>query len=81
MDAIRVTTQEATIELLDLFQKHGHNEVDTARMYTNGTSEEMLGVIGWQVRLQLFHLYAFSNGLNYIGARYQDGHQALPDQR
>ncbi|KAJ7914235.1 NADP-dependent oxidoreductase domain-containing protein [Mycena leptocephala] len=50
MEAIRVTTQEATTELLDLFQKHGHNEVDTARMYTNGTSEEMLGAISWQER-------------------------------
>ncbi|KAJ7838225.1 NADP-dependent oxidoreductase domain-containing protein [Mycena olivaceomarginata] len=55
MEAIRVTTQEATTELLDLFQKHGHSEVDTARIYTNGTSEEMLGAISWQVRLlQLF---------------------------
>ncbi|KAJ7772820.1 NADP-dependent oxidoreductase domain-containing protein [Mycena olivaceomarginata] len=50
MEAIRVTTQEATTELLDLFQKHGHSEVDTARIYTNGTSEEMLGAISWQER-------------------------------
>ncbi|KAF8140787.1 NADP-dependent oxidoreductase domain-containing protein [Mycena galopus ATCC 62051] len=49
-EAVRVTTPEATTELLDIFQKHGHTEVDTARMYTGGTSEEMLGVIGWQER-------------------------------
>jgi aflatoxin B1 aldehyde reductase len=54
MDGLRVTTPEATTELLDVFQKHGHNEVDTARMYVGGTSEEMLGSIGWQVRLQSF---------------------------
>ncbi|KAJ7840476.1 NADP-dependent oxidoreductase domain-containing protein [Mycena leptocephala] len=54
MEAIRVTTQEATTELLDLFQKHGHNEVDTARMYTNGTSEEMLGAISWQMDTKHF---------------------------
>jgi aflatoxin B1 aldehyde reductase len=54
LEAVRVTTQEATTELLDIFQKHGHSEVDTARMYVGGTSEEMLGAIGWQVRLQPF---------------------------
>ncbi|KAI0334258.1 Aldo/keto reductase [Cubamyces sp. BRFM 1775] len=31
--------------ILDLFQSHGHFEVDTARMYTEGTSEEYLGKI------------------------------------
>ncbi|KAJ7907990.1 NADP-dependent oxidoreductase domain-containing protein [Mycena leptocephala] len=50
LEAVRVTTQEATTELLDIFQKHGHSEVDTARMYVGGTSEEMLGAIGWQER-------------------------------
>ncbi|KAK7062134.1 putative aldo keto reductase protein [Favolaschia claudopus] len=49
-ESVRVTTAEATIQLLDAFQKHGHCEVDTARMYTNGTSEKMLGSIGWQER-------------------------------
>lgn len=29
--------------LLDTFQKHGHTEVDTARMYGGGSSEEFLG--------------------------------------
>lgn len=53
--------------ILDVFQKHGHNEVssrtlwfnarpdtvdqiDTARTYTGGTSEEYLGDLGWQKR-------------------------------
>ncbi|KAJ6555933.1 NADP-dependent oxidoreductase domain-containing protein [Mycena capillaripes] len=48
--AVRITTPEATTELLDDFQKHGHTEVDTARMYSAGTSEEMLGSVGWQAR-------------------------------
>ncbi|KAJ6562326.1 NADP-dependent oxidoreductase domain-containing protein [Mycena capillaripes] len=47
---LRVTTTEATIELLDVFQKHGHTLVDTARMYAGGTSEVMLGAVGWQER-------------------------------
>ncbi|KAF7340290.1 putative aldo keto reductase [Mycena venus] len=50
LELLRVTTPEATAELLDVFQKHGHSEVDTARMYAAGTSEEMLGSIGWQAR-------------------------------
>lgn len=49
-EAVRVTTQEATVELLDVFQNHGHTQVDTARMYSGGTSEEMLGVVSWQER-------------------------------
>ncbi|KAJ6511550.1 NADP-dependent oxidoreductase domain-containing protein [Mycena vitilis] len=49
-DVVRVTTEDATTELLDVFQKHGHNEVDTARMYSAGTSEVMLGAIGWKQR-------------------------------
>ncbi|KAK9319815.1 hypothetical protein V1517DRAFT_331312 [Lipomyces orientalis] len=28
--------------LLDLFQSHGHNEVDTARVYGQGSSEELI---------------------------------------
>ncbi|KAF7351355.1 putative aldo keto reductase [Mycena sanguinolenta] len=50
LGAIRGTTTEAAIELLDVFQKRGHSEVDTARVYMNGTSEEMLGACGWQQR-------------------------------
>lgn len=33
-----------------MFQKHGHNEVDTARAYGVGSSEEMLGELEWQKR-------------------------------
>ncbi|KAJ7740246.1 NADP-dependent oxidoreductase domain-containing protein [Mycena maculata] len=46
-EIIRVTTHEATIELLDIFQKHGHNEIDTARVYGGGMSED---TVGWQER-------------------------------
>ncbi|KAJ7759191.1 NADP-dependent oxidoreductase domain-containing protein [Mycena metata] len=49
-EGIHITTREATIEVLDMFQKHGHNEVDTARVYGGGTSEEQLGAVGWQER-------------------------------
>ncbi|OSD03823.1 Aldo/keto reductase [Trametes coccinea BRFM310] len=36
--------------ILDVFQAHGHYEVDTARTYCGGTSEEYLGKINWQKR-------------------------------
>lgn len=36
--------------ILDVFQKHGHSEVDTALAYGNGSSEQMLGELDWQKR-------------------------------
>ncbi|KAJ8587980.1 Aldo/keto reductase [Rhizopogon salebrosus TDB-379] len=36
--------------ILDIFQSHGHNEIDTARLYAFGTSEEYLGKLNWQKR-------------------------------
>ncbi|CAK7235765.1 hypothetical protein SCUCBS95973_009378 [Sporothrix curviconia] len=32
--------------ILDVFQKHGHNEIDTARTYGGGSSEAYLGQLG-----------------------------------
>lgn len=37
-------------DILDVFQKHGHNEIDTARAYGNGSSETYLGELEWQKR-------------------------------
>ena len=36
--------------MLDVFQKHGHDEIDTARIYGGGSSEEYLGQLKWQER-------------------------------
>ncbi|KAI0944310.1 hypothetical protein AcW1_002053 [Taiwanofungus camphoratus] len=36
--------------ILDVFQAHGHLEIDTARTYTGGTSEAYLGKIDWRKR-------------------------------
>lgn len=36
--------------VLDVLQKFGHNEVDTARIYCDGTSEEYLGQLDLQTR-------------------------------
>lgn len=37
-------------KILDIFQSHGHDEVDTSRFYGSGTSEEYLGRLKWQDR-------------------------------
>lgn len=49
-ESARTHSLEDIAAILDVFQKHGHKEVDTARAYTNGTSERLLGDIGWQQR-------------------------------
>lgn len=36
--------------ILDVFQAHGHYELDTARTYAQGTSEQMLGELDWKKR-------------------------------
>ncbi|KAH8806106.1 NADP-dependent oxidoreductase domain-containing protein [Xylogone sp. PMI_703] len=46
----RVHTLEECTEILDVFQKHGHNEVDTAIVYGGGSSEKFLGQLHWQDR-------------------------------
>jgi len=56
--------------ILDVFQKHGHTEIDTARTYTGGTSEEYLGELGWQKRgLKMeTKLYPNVSGSRYASA-------------
>ncbi|KAI7156646.1 Aldo/keto reductase [Hortaea werneckii] len=46
----RVHDADTAKAILDIFQKHGHSEIDTARAYGNGSSEEMLGDLQWQKR-------------------------------
>ncbi|EPQ51525.1 Aldo/keto reductase [Gloeophyllum trabeum ATCC 11539] len=49
-DGARVTDLEDCAAILDVFQSHGHYEVDTARIYIGGTSEEYLGKLDWAKR-------------------------------
>ncbi|KAI0351263.1 Aldo/keto reductase [Trametes cingulata] len=46
----RVTDLKDVEAILDIFQAHGHYEVDTARVYGMGTSEEYLAKVNWQKR-------------------------------
>jgi aflatoxin B1 aldehyde reductase len=58
----RVTTLDGTKAMLDVLQKHGHNEVDTARLYGQGSSEEYLGEIDWQKRGIIMETKLYPNG-------------------
>ncbi|TGO80975.1 hypothetical protein BPOR_1464g00010 [Botrytis porri] len=49
-DGIRVTTVEGTQKIFDVFQAHGHSEVDSARAYGGGSTEERLAEIDRQSR-------------------------------
>ena len=44
----RLQTLEDTTAILDTFQKYGRNEIDTARVYGEASSEECLGDLRWQ---------------------------------
>ncbi|KAJ7663957.1 Aldo/keto reductase [Mycena polygramma] len=47
-DGARVDNVQDIEAILDVFLKHGHRELDTARVYCHGTSEATLGKIDWQ---------------------------------
>lgn len=46
----RVHSLSACSSILDIFQAHGHREVDTARFYGEGSSEALLGDLDWKKR-------------------------------
>ena len=50
VEQTRVHTLSDAAAILDVFQKHGHNEVDTSQYYGLGSSEEYLGQLDWQKR-------------------------------
>ncbi|KAN0092344.1 Aldo/keto reductase [Hyaloscypha variabilis] len=50
VEQTRIHTLPAASGLLDVFQSHGHNEIDTARVYGGGSSEEYLGDLSWEKR-------------------------------
>ena len=41
----RVHVLSKVKEIIDVFGKHGHKEIDTARMYAFGSSEECVFII------------------------------------
>ncbi|KAF9451204.1 Aldo/keto reductase [Macrolepiota fuliginosa MF-IS2] len=47
-DGARVHNIKDVEAILDVFRSHGHTEIDTARVYASGTSEQFLGQIDLQ---------------------------------
>ncbi|KAI1825388.1 Aldo/keto reductase [Xylaria intraflava] len=45
-----INNVEQAAQVLEVFQRHGHNELDSARAYGEGTTEELLGEVKWQDR-------------------------------
>ncbi|KAI0173731.1 NADP-dependent oxidoreductase domain-containing protein [Pestalotiopsis sp. NC0098] len=50
VEQTRIHSLDQASEVLDLFQEYGHSEIDTARVYGQGSSEEYLGRLDWQSR-------------------------------
>ncbi|KAM0756647.1 Aldo/keto reductase [Meredithblackwellia eburnea MCA 4105] len=57
----RVTDVKECEKMLDIFLSHGHNEVDTAFVYTGGTSEKYLGQIDYKSRNVLVDTKLYPN--------------------
>ncbi|KAL3426666.1 aldo/keto reductase [Phlyctema vagabunda] len=43
-------TVESVAPMIDLFQSHGHNKLDTNRLYGLGRSEKLIGESDWETR-------------------------------
>lgn len=70
----RVHTLDETKAILDVFQQHGHNEIDTSRTYGAGSSEEYLGDVDWKGRgLVMDTKYYPTAGRNMPTADAPDG--------
>ncbi|KAE8394503.1 NADP-dependent oxidoreductase domain-containing protein [Aspergillus alliaceus] len=50
VEGVRVSTIEDAAAILDVFQAHGHKEVDSARLYGAGSTEETLAKVHWAER-------------------------------
>lgn len=51
-EQVRIHDFEKAGELLDTFTKYGHRELDTARVYGGGSSEEYLGANRANLKLE-----------------------------
>lgn len=49
-EGIRVSDLDEVDKMFNTFQSHGHNEIDNARVYGSGSSEEYMARANWQSR-------------------------------
>lgn len=47
-NGVRSSDLKECQEIMDTFFKHGHKELDTARMYAEGTTEQLLSQLDLQ---------------------------------
>jgi aflatoxin B1 aldehyde reductase len=50
VEQVRTSDLGQAAKILDVFQKYGHNEIDTSRVYGAGSSEDYLAKLDWQKR-------------------------------
>ncbi|KAI0790223.1 Aldo/keto reductase [Irpex lacteus] len=76
-DGVRVSDPKEIEKILDIFQSHGHTELDTARFYGNGTSEEVLGEIGWQKRGLIVETKLYPSAVFFRGREAPPGFDVI----
>lgn len=78
-EGARVHALKDVEAILDAFLRHGHREIDSARTYCGGTSEEYLGKIDWKEKgLIIETKLAVSSARSYSSPVYADLHAAPP---
>ncbi|KAF7174679.1 hypothetical protein CNMCM7691_003365 [Aspergillus felis] len=60
----RVYSLQDADQIITKFQDHGHSEIDTARLYGGGSSEEMLADLDWQGRKLVMGTKLYPNYLS-----------------
>ncbi|KAF2192470.1 Aldo/keto reductase [Zopfia rhizophila CBS 207.26] len=76
---VRVSSLTEANAIIDNFQAHGHNEVDTSRFYGDGTSEEYLAAMKWQDRKLVMDTKFYPNITGMLGR--PETHLTPPDMR
>ena len=84
LEGVRVSDLSEVDRMLDVFQSHGHNEIDTARLYGGGSSEEYMAKAKWQSRNLIMDTKLYPNegkgmkmGTNVYSHRPEDVRRGL----
>lgn len=85
-EGIRVSDLRDVNHMLDVFQSHGHSEIDNARLYGEGSSEEYMAAAQWQNRKLIMDTKLYPNegkgmkmGNNVYSHRPEDVRRGLKE--
>ncbi|KAE8353483.1 NADP-dependent oxidoreductase domain-containing protein [Aspergillus coremiiformis] len=67
VEGVRVSSVEEAGAILDVFQAHGHKEVDSARLYGAGSTEELLGQLNWAERGLIMETKLYPSAGKHMG--------------